>query len=212
MARLLQPLPRRVRRLGVLPSAFNPVTVAHLALADAAARAGRLDAVIFALPAALPHKTFHGATFEDRQAMLELCLERLPDRVPAVAETGLMHEIVEEVREAADAHAELCLICGRDAAERIVGWDYGSGPSFGEQLERFELLVAAREGPFRPPEGVGERVCCFELEGDHHAVSSSALRAALAAGGAWERLTSPPVVDLIRRRGLYRRRETAAGA
>jgi hypothetical protein len=41
-------------------------------------------------------------------------------------------------------------MCGRDAAERIVGWDYGDGPPIQDQLNEFRLLVASREGEYSP--------------------------------------------------------------
>jgi hypothetical protein len=41
-------------------------------------------------------------------------------------------------------NAQLLFICGRDAAERIVAWDYGEPDAFRRMLDQFELLVAAR--------------------------------------------------------------------
>src|ERR1039458_5080843 len=52
----------RPYRLGVLPGTFNPVTVAHLALAEAALTI--VDEVVFVLPRQFPHKTYSGAAFE----------------------------------------------------------------------------------------------------------------------------------------------------
>ena len=46
----------RPNRLGILPGTFNPVTVAHLALAHAALR--HVDEVVFVLPRVFPHKNY----------------------------------------------------------------------------------------------------------------------------------------------------------
>src|ERR1039458_7945743 len=63
-------------RLGVLPGTFNPVTVAHLALAEAALTI--VDEVVFVLPRQFPHKTYSGAAFEQRAELLEMALEGEP--------------------------------------------------------------------------------------------------------------------------------------
>ena len=50
--------------LGILPGTFNPLTVAHLALAEAGLR--MVDEVLFVLPRELPHKTWSGASHQER--------------------------------------------------------------------------------------------------------------------------------------------------
>src|SRR5213080_4626078 len=97
--------PAQPSRLGILPGTFNPVTVAHLALAQAAA--GYVDEVLFVLPRMFPHKQYAGAIFVD---------------------------IANECRAAYGAAVRLTFLCGRDAAERIAGWDYGAPSAFGEML------------------------------------------------------------------------------
>ncbi|MGD0784120.1 MAG: adenylyltransferase/cytidyltransferase family protein, partial [Candidatus Aminicenantales bacterium] len=59
-------------RLGVLPGTFNPVTVAHLALARAALAV--VDEVLFVLPREFPHKEYAGASFDQRIEMLHAAL------------------------------------------------------------------------------------------------------------------------------------------
>ena len=56
------------RRLGVLPGAFTPPTVAHFALAHAAW--SQVDQVLLVLPLAFPHKTYTGASRADRIDLL----------------------------------------------------------------------------------------------------------------------------------------------
>ncbi len=119
--------PEQPTHLGILPGTFNPPTCAHLALATAVladARAG-LDAVIFILPKALPHKTFEGATFAQRAHMLRVLLNDRARLAAATTNGGLFLEIAQECRAAFNPALRLSFICGRDAAERIVAWDYG---------------------------------------------------------------------------------------
>jgi len=190
-------------RLGLLPAAFNPPTLAHLALARAAAGQHELDQVVLVLPANLPHKGFEDADFEERTAMLAGAVEDADGVTAAVCRGGLFHEVAAEF-QALPGELEIALIAGRDAAERIVGWDYGDGPSIREQLAGFELLVAPRNGPYRAPEELAARVKGIELDPRWEAISSSAVRGAIAEGDPdWSKALPAGTVDVIRAAGLY---------
>src|ERR1035437_7662060 len=79
------------RRLGVLPGTFNPVTVAHLALAEAALAV--VDEVVFVLPRQFPHKTYSDAAFDQRVELLDMALAGEPRFSAAASEGGLFVEI-----------------------------------------------------------------------------------------------------------------------
>lgn len=199
---LAQPLIRR-GRLGLLPAAFNPPTSAHLALARAAAEQHALDQVALVLPANLPHKEFDHVPFEQRRDLLVSAVANAPGVTAAVCEGGLFHEIADELLHACGS-IEPALIAGRDAAERIVAWDYGDAPSIAEQLTRFELLVASREGSYLPPREIAHRIRNVQLSREWDAVSSSLARRSIASGGEeWRDYVPGPVADAIRRHGLY---------
>jgi nicotinic acid mononucleotide adenylyltransferase len=132
-------------RLGIFPGAFNPPTCAHLALAEAARLQFGLDQVTFLLPRKFPHKEYGETGFDDRLDMLEAALAQLPPCGIASTEHGLFIDIARAFRSQCGQDVELYLLCGRDAAERIVAWDYGDGPSFCAQLQEFQMLVASRE-------------------------------------------------------------------
>src|SRR5581483_261198 len=131
-------------RLGILPGTFNPVTVAHLALADAGRR--HCDEVVFVLPRVFPHKPYSGATLEQRLDLLDAAVAAGGGFSLAVADGGMFADIAEGCRAAYGPHVRLSFLCGRDAAERIAGWDYGSPGAFAGMLRRFDLLVARRNG------------------------------------------------------------------
>lgn len=203
MPRILSGSLIREGRLGALPAAFNPPTVAHLALADAAAEQHGLDQVAFVLPREFPHKPYSGASFDDRVEMLRAALGDDPARAIVSTEGGLFLEIARELREACGERIEIALLCGRDAAERIVGWDYGNGPTFAEQLEEFDLLVGTREGAYQPPPALSGRIRTVELSGAFDEVSSSAVREAIRSGGERRTKLPPGVAAVIEARGLY---------
>src|SRR3954468_14548254 len=130
---------RRPERLGILPGSFNPVTVAHLALARAGLR--HVDEVVFVLPRVFPHKNYSGASFAERVELLRAAAAGHQAFSVAVADGGLFAEIAQECRAAYGEEVRLSFLCGRDAAERIVGWDYGRPEALGEMLRHFDLLV-----------------------------------------------------------------------
>jgi nicotinate-nucleotide adenylyltransferase len=191
----------RPHRIGVLPGAFNPVTTAHLALARSAL--GELEEVVFVLPRAFPHKDYWGASFPDRLALLEAAVEAEPKLSIAVSEGGLFRDIARECREAYGGDASLSFVCGRDAAERIVNWDYGQAGAIGEMLREFELLVAERAGRYVPPDELRDAIRLLRVEQGLDEVSSTEVRERIASGEEWEHLVPPTIREQVRR--IYQR-------
>ena len=190
-------------RVGIFPGAFNPVTQAHLALARAALKQHTLAQIVFLLPRNFPHKQYVGAGFEDRIALLRAALADQAQCAMASSEKGLFHEIAAEAREHYPAAVELFFLCGRDAAERIVNWDYGDGPNFARQLEHFQLLAASREGDYEPPPALRERIHTVRLPPQWSGISASAVRQAVRLDQDWESLVPAAAARVIREKGLY---------
>ena len=57
--------------------------------------------------------------------MLHAALADEPAFSIAAADGGLFVEIAAECRVAYGEDAQLTFLCGRDAADRILNWDYG---------------------------------------------------------------------------------------
>lgn len=189
--------PGRPARLGVLPGTFNPITVAHLALARAALSC--VDEVVFVLPRVFPHKEYGGASFRDRMDMLQAALGDEPAFSAAASERGLFVEIAAECRESYGTGTRLAFLCGRDAAERIAGWDYGSGGTFAQMLAEFDLLVAARQGEYDPPEALRPAIRRLDLAGAFDHVSATEVRERIGRGEPWEHLVPEAVRGHVRR-------------
>ncbi len=188
------------RRVAVFPGTFNPPTRAHLGLAEAAL--AEVDELVFVLPRVLPHKQWSGAPFEDRLAMLERAAGAGPRFSIAASERGLFIEIARECREAYGPDVELWFVSGRDAAERIVTWDYGRPWAIEEQLREYGLLVAPRAGPYVPPEALSSRIRALTVAADYDSFSATDVRNRIRAGQPWEHLVPAPIVDMVRR--LYK--------
>ena len=187
-------------RLGILPAAFNPPTRAHLALARSAL--ATVDEVLFALPRAFPHKPYEDATFDQRVQMLMAATGGEPRYSIGASDRGLFVEIAGECREAYTDNARLLFICGRDAAERIVAWDYGEPDAFRSMLDKFELLVAARHGEYEPPAEIRNRVHPLDVQAEISEISATEVRDRLRRGAPWEHLVPSEIVALVRE--IYR--------
>jgi nicotinate (nicotinamide) nucleotide adenylyltransferase len=185
-----------------LPGAFNPPTKAHVALARAARGQHDLAQIVFLLPEQFPHKPYTGASFDDRLAMLrDACGD---DSALAIASSGqgLFIDIARAFRAECGPPVEICLLCGKDAAERIVHWDYGDGPSFLAQLEEFRLLVASRRGEYQVPSRYG-KIGHIAIPNSWDDVSSSSVREALAAGRPWRHWVEDEVARRIEQQRIY---------
>ncbi|MGC9969485.1 MAG: hypothetical protein ABSE56_02725 [Bryobacteraceae bacterium] len=184
------------RRLGVFPGTFNPPTRAHLALAGAGLAV--VDEVVFVLPRILPHKGWEGARFEDRLRLLETAIGEDLRFSIAASEKGLFIEIARECGEAYGAGAELYFLCGRDAAERVVNWDYEQPGAFLEQLGEFQLLVAPRKGVYEPPARMRGRIHALPMEQEYDELSASEVRGRIRRGEPWEHLVPEAIVGIVK--------------
>jgi nicotinate (nicotinamide) nucleotide adenylyltransferase len=184
------------KRIAILAGAFNPLTRAHIALARAASSV--VDELVCVVPRVFPHKQIEGARLDQRLEMLH----RTPYRVETT-EGGLFIEIAREIK-AREPQSEIFFVCGRDAAERVLNWDYGE-PGFAQRmLDEFGLLVAARQGEFVAPEPFNHHVIPILLNGGFDDVSSTEVRRRISAGEPWEHLVPEEIVDLVRE--VYGRR------
>jgi nicotinate-nucleotide adenylyltransferase len=191
-----RPAPPPPKRVGILPGAFNPVTVAHLALARAAL--SHVTAVVFVLPRVFPHKPYHGAPFAARVEMLHAAIADEPAFFIAAADGGLFVEIAGECRKTYGPATRLTFLCGRDAAERILTWDCGDPDAVTDMLRQFDLLVAARGGKLETAPRVRQSVEVLALDGEFDHVSSTEMRERIAQGLPWEHLAPEGARELIR--------------
>jgi len=187
---------QKPRKVGILAGSFNPPTVAHLELADAASRC--VDLVLYVVPRVFPHKEYSGATLEQRIGMLDAAGLDIPHAIAASSQ-GLFIDIARETREHFGAGVELAFICGRDAAERILNWDYGRAGVVKEMLGEFELLVAPRGGQFAPWEEFRHRIHLLPIRAGHEAVSSTEVRERIARGEPWEHLVPEKIREQVKR-------------
>jgi nicotinate (nicotinamide) nucleotide adenylyltransferase len=179
----------------VLPAGFNPPTRAHLALAEAAL--GIVDEVLFVLPREFPHKSYESTSFTQRMEMLLAATGGESRYSVASSDGGLFVEIAGECREVYGQETALAFICGRDAAERIIHWDYGRPDAVQQMLQEFEMLVAPRSGDFQPPGELQGRIQPLAVDGGISAVSATEVRERVRRGQPWAHMVPAEIVSMV---------------
>jgi nicotinic acid mononucleotide adenylyltransferase len=182
-------------RVDLFPGAWNPPTVAHVAIACMARR--QADEVIWVLPRILPHKGFEGADFDGRRGMLETLTRQHAGFSAAVSHGGLYAEIAGEARDYFGSETDIALALGRDAAERIAAWDYGAPGVFDDFVRRHRLLVAARDGEYEPARQHRDFISTLEMESAWDDVSSSEVRRKISNGEDWRALVPPAIAEMV---------------
>ncbi|MFN3597788.1 MAG: nicotinate-nucleotide adenylyltransferase [Rubricoccaceae bacterium] len=200
-------------RLGVFGGSFNPPHVAHLAVAEAAAEAARLERVLWVPAATPPHKqrTAALAPARHRLAMTRLAVAGNPRFAVSdleVARAGISYT-VDTLRALAAAHPEatLALLLGGDSLAAFLSW---REPEAIAHLA--ELVVYARPGSAaEPPPGLPAHARLVRVGAPALDVSSTALRARLAAGKTVRYLVPDAVRAYIAEHGLYGTAPRSAG-
>jgi nicotinic acid mononucleotide adenylyltransferase len=152
---LVEPDPGRPRRVALLPGSFDPITVAHAALHDAAAEWA--DAVVLVYSVRTVQKDVDAeppllSEPERIQALTRFCAAR-PGTVVGLCSHGLL---VDQVRAAAErfGSAELAMVVGSDKVLQLFdpGWYDDREAALGDLFRRATVLYAVREGEAEPLE------------------------------------------------------------
>jgi nicotinate-nucleotide adenylyltransferase len=200
----------RGRRLGILSAAFNPITRAHLALAQSASVHYQLHEVLFVLPITQPHKLIHDVPIEARLQMLNLAVQGAPGFSIGLCTHGLFIDICRAVALAYPPQTHLWFISGRDAAERILTWSYDDpAATLSTLFTQAELLVADREGAFTLPDippvrDQAAHIHHLPLAGEISYISATEIRTRLAKGEEVDELVPASVLRYIQEHRLYR--------
>ncbi|HEY7370913.1 MAG TPA: nicotinate (nicotinamide) nucleotide adenylyltransferase [Polyangia bacterium] len=179
-------------RVALFGGSFNPPHVAHQLVALYVLETAPVDE-LWLVPA---YEHAFGkplAAFDDRLAMCELAAAALGPRArvsDVERAIGGRSLTLRTVRRLAELHPEhsFSLVIGSDLVREVASW-YG-----GDELARtIPFIVVGRSG-------AGETVSGVAMP----EVSSTAVRAALAAGKPADGLVPRAVLDYIYRKGLYK--------
>jgi nicotinate-nucleotide adenylyltransferase len=195
--------------LGVLGGAYNPITSAHLAIADTAVRTFGLQEVLFLLPEVPPHKDIFGASLEQRLEMMQLAVEDRPYAAVGLSSHGLFLDMYQGLLGVYPPRTDVFFLTGRDAAERILTWKYDDAVAALRQMfTAFQLIVCDRDGPFHLPADpllvpYRQRIHSCTLPPGFNHVSATAVRQRCHQRLPLDDLVPPGVARYIDEHKLY---------
>ena len=199
--------------LGVFGGTFDPIHVAHLAVAEAARDALGLERVLFVPNRQPPHKPDQRVTpAADRLAMVRAAIAGNPAFEVSTIEidregpsyTADTLETLRAERLAAGQPDDLALILSVDALAGLATWHEPA-----RVLELATLVVAPRDGyPDVGPEAIARLVPGTDarlvvLDGPRMQLSASEIRARAAAGRSVRYLVPDAVATYIGDHALY---------
>lgn len=189
----------------VFGGSFDPPHSGHAALLSAAAESVRPERILVVPAYQSPLKGAHGAPAEARaQLVLRGLMARLPRHWSRIARVDLSEArsprksfTIDTLRrlKKADPKGELHFVCGQDSAAEFPRW---KEPRALRKLARW--WYGPRAGAAGAPPAFFRRIPARLPD-----VSSTELRAALAAGRDCSDAIAPDVMAEIERRGLYGR-------
>ncbi len=195
-------------RIGILGGTFDPIHIGHLAIAEEARVALRLEQILF-IPAG--HQPFkgglHGASPEQRYRMVQLACAGNPAFIPSAIEIkrpGPSYTTTTLEQLAAEQPGLFHFILGIDALAELHRWR-----SAARIVELARIVGVARPGHTPNLDPVHAALPLLEqqldlIEGPRLEISSSDLRQRSAARQPIRYLTPDPVVAYIEEQGLYK--------
>lgn len=191
-------------RIGLYGGSFDPPHHAHLALGRTALEHLKLDELRWVPAGAQPQKARQLAPVADRQAMLAAMIAGEPRFVLEPCElwrAGPSYTIDTVRALQADTPGDWFLVLGQDQYANLHTWR-----DWQDLVQRVTLAVAARDGVEPAPHptlaAVPHRIVTLPLPRTD--VSSSEVRARIAAGREYTDMVPPAVARYIDRHALYR--------
>ena len=192
-------------RIGLLGGSFDPVHVAHIALANAAQRELALDQVQL-LPAANPWQKKHmGASAEHRLAMLQLAIAPHPflSINPIEIERGGATYTYDTVSQL-PANADYFWILGADQLQNLTTWH-----RWQDILQHVHLAVAQRPGSTLTPTPELQQFLHHQdktlsvIDFDPMPISATLIRERLQQHQSVATMVPTPVAHYIKQHNLY---------
>lgn len=195
-------------RVGVLGGTFDPIHFGHLAIAEEACGALRLNRVLFVPAAYQPFKADRShAAPQHRLAMVRLACASNPAFAACDIELnrpGPSYTVTTLAALRAQLDGELFFILGADALRDLARWHAAA-----RIPELAQVVAVARPSVQVDSDAVLRALPTLQgrlrvLEGPHVDISSTELRRRVRAGRSIRYLTPDAVIDYIAKHELYR--------
>ena len=197
-------------RIGIFGGSFDPVHLAHVALARTALEQLALDKLRWVPTAHSWQKSEVHAPAADREAMVRIAIDAEPRFVLDARELrrggpGYTLETLREM-QAEQPGGQWFLVIGQDQYQGLHTWH-----GWPELLTRVTLAVARRPGVQTAADPAVQRAAQRRVDLPMMAISSTQVRERAAAGLPLADLVPPGVARYIEEHRLYRRASTLDG-
>ncbi len=190
-------------RLGIIGGSFDPVHKGHIALAKACLHSGRIDRALLIPAARAPLRVAPRESARHRMAMCKLAIAGVKNLTVCGLEAGLQRAYtVDTLAQLTKLNpgCELFLIIGTDLVGELTNWRNLPGI-----LKLAQIMAVRRPGWLAdtcPPDpALADRLQIVDV--DTPDISSTLVRANLAAGAKICNLVPAPVLQYIRSHNLY---------
>lgn len=195
--------------IGIMGGTFDPIHYGHLIIAEESRREFRLDKVIFVPAGEPPHKKdYTVSSAEHRYALTIIATASHPDFVCSrmeIERPGPSYSIdtIRQIKETYPQGTKVYFITGADAMAEILTWHEH------DKLKSICKFIAATRPGYnlaelkdRLPPDYLDQIIFLEVPGVH--ISSTELRARVAAGNPIKYMVPEAVEIYIEKHGLYR--------
>jgi len=192
-----------MKRIGVLGGTFNPIHIGHLAIAQTAQEAMRLQKVIFVPSNWPPHKSAQTlAPAHHRYNMVRLAIKGNPYFGASdfeIKKEGKSYTIdsLWYFRRIFPRDTKVFFIIGGDMLPQLKNWKY-----IEDILKIATFIVVNRPGEFRKSHGIKIDYCSVSMPGID--ISSSYIRGRIAQNKTIKYFVPESVIRYIKKHHLYR--------
>ena len=198
------------RRLGIFSGSFNPLTVAHIKMIDAAQKKYDLAEILLILARANVDKGVFGLSLADRLLMLKLYAANREDFSVAACSHGKFIEKIEALKPAYPAGTHFSFIVGYDTFIRLFDPKYYTDlhGALEALFQQCRFIVANRQD--YDADAVGQvmeapdyrrysgGIDLIELPEFYAEISSTDIRAQIQAGDSVDHLVPSAVQEFLK--------------
>lgn len=187
--------------VGVLSGAFNPMTEAHVQLAELALERYELAEVMLELPKSNVDKDVYGASLAERLWMLKRFVNGRPRFSVGMCSHGRFIDKANAIRATYPAGTEIYFIIGYDTLVRVFDPKYYDdlAAELQELFDRSQFIAANRsEHGLTDVEAFLERPICRPFADRVHLIELGSFHAGLSSTQVRERLKrGEPIAELV---------------
>ncbi|MFN2591113.1 MAG: nicotinate-nicotinamide nucleotide adenylyltransferase, partial [Actinomycetota bacterium] len=202
---VVEPDPGTPRRIGLLPGSFDPITIAHVALAEAASRLVDVTVLVYSARTIAKEGEPPLLGEEQRVHQLHRVSEARPDVIVGLCSHGLLVDQVDAAR-ARFPGTDLSLVIGSDKLIQLLDpvWYEDPDAALERLFRRAGVLYGVREGERDAVEQIlanlprwRERFVRLDVPSAIAAVSSRSVRARLRRGDDVANLLPPEARGML---------------